>query len=223
MEIPFKHDPLEHPWQIRVLEMLPGEGSNPIHCKVRLIPGGDARDIDPNYDEAEDKKKIPYHALSYTWGKAIESHIIWLEDKPFPIRANLYEFLKQCRPKEDSFFLWIDAICINQKDKDEKTLQVRRMRDIYKCAGQVLVCLGEAPGIGAAMQLVYELNFIMNTYGKIYLGQHVATFYRRRQYDKYLRVRVEALLDLLSHPWFERIWVSSHFRSCMLEIYSRPQ
>jgi hypothetical protein len=124
MEIPFK--------QIRVLEMLPGEGSNPIHCKVRLIPGGDARDIDPNYDEAEDKKKIPYHALSYTWGKAIESHTIWLEDKPFPIRANLYEFMKQWRPKENSSFLWTDAICIDQTSDTERGDQVARMTSMQK-------------------------------------------------------------------------------------------
>jgi hypothetical protein len=166
----------------------------------------------------------PYHAISYVWSHGSQDlRSIVLNDMEYRVCGNVHDILTRCSSYFGPRLIWIDTICINQEDKDEKTLQVRRMQDIYKCAGQVLVCLGEDPGIGTAMQLVWELNFIMNTYGKIYLGQHVATFNRRRQYDKYLCARIEALLDLLSHPWFERIWVSSHFRSCLLEIYSRPQ
>jgi hypothetical protein len=216
MEIPFKHDPLEHPWQIRILEMLPGEGSNPIHCKVRLIPGGDARNIDPNYNEAEDKKKIPYHALSYTWGKAIESHNIWLEDKPFPIRANLYEFLKQCRPKEDSSFLWIDAICIDQTSYTERGDQVARMMSIYKHAETVVIWLG--PASDDSNLAISELIRIPNeAWAQVKAGEDWPALLQRLFIDegwtplpsdneKVNNRALHAIRELFSRPWWTRVW-----------------
>jgi len=38
--------------------------------------------------------------------------------------------------------MWIDAICINQGDDEEKSKQVTRMRDVYKLARRVVVWLG---------------------------------------------------------------------------------
>jgi hypothetical protein len=40
--------------------------------------------------------------------------------------------------------LWLDAICINQEDNAEKSIQVPLMRQIYQQASQVCVYLGEA-------------------------------------------------------------------------------
>jgi hypothetical protein len=39
--------------------------------------------------------------------------------------------------------LWVDSICINQKDNDEKATQVPMMADIYRKSRQVLIWLGE--------------------------------------------------------------------------------
>jgi hypothetical protein len=39
--------------------------------------------------------------------------------------------------------LWIDAICINQKDNKERTVQVRLLSRIYRNAARVVVWLGE--------------------------------------------------------------------------------
>jgi hypothetical protein len=38
--------------------------------------------------------------------------------------------------------LWVDAICINQQDKVEKTAQVSRMHEIYSAASNVCIWLG---------------------------------------------------------------------------------
>ena len=43
--------------------------------------------------------------------------------------------------------MWIDAICINQKDDDEKSTQVALMRDIYHFADEVIVWLGRAQAV----------------------------------------------------------------------------
>jgi hypothetical protein len=39
-------------------------------------------------------------------------------------------------------YYWIDALCINQDDLDEKTEQVQRMWQIYENAGLVIIWLG---------------------------------------------------------------------------------
>lgn len=50
-------------------------------------------------------------------------------------------------------YIWIDAICINQEDLEERSIQVARMYSIYDNAQSVLIWLGEHDGfytIGSA-------------------------------------------------------------------------
>ena len=49
-----------------------------------------------------------------------------------PITRNLYRALKQLRCNNQSRVFWIDAICVNQQDMDERGHQVQRMADIYR-------------------------------------------------------------------------------------------
>jgi hypothetical protein len=48
------------------------------------------------------------------------------------------------RKEESGRVLWVDAICINQKDDKERGHQVGMMRDVYSKATEVLIWLGEA-------------------------------------------------------------------------------
>jgi hypothetical protein len=58
--------------------------------------------------------------------------------------GNLIEALSRLRHASETRILWVDALCINQDDKDaEKATQVPLMARIYSCASQVLICLGE--------------------------------------------------------------------------------
>jgi len=86
-----------------------------------------------------------YLALSYVWGPAtLKRHII-LNDLRFAVTDNLYHALHQlrsCRRMHEGFKLWVDAICINQDDVQERSEQVARMRDIYTFAWQVVIWLG---------------------------------------------------------------------------------
>lgn len=51
--------------------------------------------------------------------------------------------------------LWIDALCINQKDNHEKSQQVRMMYQLYKQASRVVIWLGaEDAHIPAAFSLI---------------------------------------------------------------------
>ena len=91
----FRHKPLEHPWQIRLVELIAcKEEEDPVQCKIHLIPAGDAKEIDPDYDIVGDAKKIPYFALSYTWGDLNDKREILLNVKTFFVTVNLFAFSK---------------------------------------------------------------------------------------------------------------------------------
>ncbi|UPK95496.1 hypothetical protein LCI18_006431 [Fusarium solani-melongenae] len=92
-----------------------------------------------------------FRALSYVWGDSNIRRTIRLNGYKFEVTVNLFEGLRQIRRSifEDASLhqlpIWIDAICINQDDKEEKAKQVPEMYRIYNTAEQVLLWLGVMP------------------------------------------------------------------------------
>lgn len=69
---------------------------------------------------------------------------ICVNDVPdFPITRNLWKALRNLRMPSTPLRLWVDQICINQQDKQEKMPQIRMMRSIFQKAQRVLLWLGE--------------------------------------------------------------------------------
>ncbi|KAF2173960.1 hypothetical protein M409DRAFT_16229 [Zasmidium cellare ATCC 36951] len=85
----------------------------------------------------------PFEALSYVWGDTTEQCVISVNAKPFCITMNLAAALYRMRSPDGPRVLWVDAICINQQDNNEKSRQVSLMENIYQRATRVLVWIGE--------------------------------------------------------------------------------
>jgi hypothetical protein len=85
-----------------------------------------------------------YVALSYTWGNSTTSQIIHINGKPVSVGENLAAALSHIRKPDRPIALWVDAICINQKDNLEKSHQVSIMTEIYTKAEYVVAWLGVA-------------------------------------------------------------------------------
>ena len=86
-------------------------------------------------------KAPSYIALSYTWGEPIPLHTIRLNGSSYPIRENLFDFLKAFGASyigQQEHYLWIDQLCIDQSNKDERGHQVQMMGDIYRNAEFVI-------------------------------------------------------------------------------------
>jgi hypothetical protein len=83
-----------------------------------------------------------YRALSYVWGNTISRASLLTPDGQLSVTSNLYMALQQLRDTRESTILWIDAICINQNDNDEKAVQIRLMSQIYQSATSVVAYLG---------------------------------------------------------------------------------
>lgn len=84
-----------------------------------------------------------YEALSYTWGDSKKECRISCGSESIAITANLAAALVQIRSPDKPRTLWIDQICINQDDVEERNKQVALMRRIYSKAENVVVWLGE--------------------------------------------------------------------------------
>lgn len=80
-----------------------------------------------------------YEALSYVWGDAKLTSPIVISGVSFNATKNLRDALLLLRLADTPRVLWVDAICINQDDVEEKELQVRHMGRIYSEAERVVV------------------------------------------------------------------------------------
>jgi hypothetical protein len=81
----------------------------------------------------------PFEAVSYTWGEKAPSIPIELDGKEILVTANVDDFLSHQRSIFGPKCFWIDAICINQDDNNEKNGQLPLVTDIYKSASRVIV------------------------------------------------------------------------------------
>jgi len=182
--------------EIRFVTIQPGDWTDKIKCT--LMPA--SLDDQPSYE-----------ALSYVWGDPNVRKDIYLNGLPFKVTANLESALRHLRLKGERT-IWIDAICINQNDLDERTSQVRIMGKIYGRAVKTVIWLGDArPGSPSPFRLC----------SKVQVSGDPAQMYWKlnssddnvQQLQAYLREEVGAvdevsdLVALLSRPWWTRIWV----------------
>lgn len=87
-----------------------------------------------------------YSCLSYRWGEPLPTRNILVEGGTVSVRENLFDFLNTYRTKpQASGYIWIDALCIDQANLQERNHQVAQMGQIYYNAQLVLIWLGKSP------------------------------------------------------------------------------
>ena len=119
---------------IRLLCLLPNksEKDEPLHCKLH------------NYSlQKSSPRTHRYEALSYVWGDSHERLPIYVDGDQLLITRNLYAALLRLRDHSFERMVWIDAICIDQENPEERGRQVQLMAKIYSNALCVIVWLGE--------------------------------------------------------------------------------
>jgi hypothetical protein len=98
-----------------------------------------------------------FTALSYAWGDASKRTLVEVNGSTLSITSALDSALRHLRLPDRERRLWIDQICINQADDDEKASQVQLMRQIYSQAENTVAWLGEARnGSDRVMQYIQE-------------------------------------------------------------------
>jgi hypothetical protein len=118
--------------EIRMLHLECGSGSSLPQCTLHRVSL--RSDPPPKYE-----------ALSYTWGDENDRREIAVNGYIVDVTVNLYSALRRLRLENETRVLWIDALCINQTDLDERSQQVQLMRNIYTLCDRTVIWVGETP------------------------------------------------------------------------------
>ena len=192
----YEYQPLDTGWNIRLLEVFPGQEDEPIQCSV---------------SRAILNTSTKYIALSYTWGDAKDRRLMSIDGRQLSVTANLYSAICRIRCLGGRRPLWVDAICINQEDIQEREFQVGMMDQIYKQAQVVLVDLGEETN---------DSELGLNHGIKVYRAlARLGNSARITSVDEYESHGLPPLGDvgwaawsrLLTRPWFTRIWIIQEY------------
>jgi hypothetical protein len=144
-----------------------------------------------------------YEALSYCWKDTrICTGIFFNHDGHetiFRLTEDLAAFLYSIIKTDDlktPNYLWIDQICIDQENINERNAQVACMADIYRRASRVIVWLGQRSDEDYVQQHVADVQSASNTDADSNTLQDVAAL-----------VQTIQSASILSRSWFSRLWV----------------
>jgi hypothetical protein len=175
-----------------------------------------------------------FEALSYAWGGNDDETMIevvpsqsdgWSYNTVpwkragLPIQRNLHDALRQLRDPNTTRFLWIDAICIDQKNDIEKNQQIMRMAEIYKYAQRVIVWLGGATSDSSmALRTLGHIGNQIEFSGSLSIAPAPGCTepkWWRLDDAAVIDERPEiwdAILGLLTRPWFDRLWIKQEIQ-----------
>jgi hypothetical protein len=201
--LPAKHS-------IRLVQIQPGLPGTEVHCRM----------ID--YTIRDDRVSGVFEALSYVWGETTDPKKVFVTDihstdqpdapqQYLDITSNLYHALQELRDPTLPRIMWIDAVCINQSDLEERSSQVDFMAKIYSYANQVVIWLG--PGDNTETKELFAA--IEDAADIVHQATNAEQYPKSVPYgsgennesgrgDDFLEVALE---NLLARPWFSRMWV----------------
>lgn len=158
----------------------------------------------------------PYTAVSYRWDDVTTSsgqHRVPCGNGKFLVLGKtLYSILEYFSKGGSGgggpSLVWIDALCINQNDMEEKSHQVGMMRDIYSYANQVLVWFGAPTVISdVAIDTVWKLEcFFRRVDAQEPAAMETMARYRVMNFVR-APVSWQNLGKFLQREWFQRIWI----------------
>lgn len=164
----YTYAPITSPGTTRVLILHPARNkSNALSgtlCSLELP----ADSADKPHNGPPRPLSQPYEALSYVWGDHSVTETITLDDDSvLHLTPSIADALRRVRLPDTTRAVWADQICINQKDKSERSQQVKLMGSLYRSAERVLVWLGRDPSGNAerARELIKELDDLLSRGG----------------------------------------------------------
>ena len=198
LEMALHYEPLDvDSYEIRMLTILPGSPGSIVRCtmqKTNLI------------------SPIKYAALSYCWGDATITTDIFVNAIEIQVTVNLADALQHLR-KLGVGRLWVDALCINQTDKQEKGLQIRNMKYIYSKAEMTYAWLGKEEVNGTNTVFTFLIS-LLHPHSNMVLAPTSHTCSLRTSAPSRRRWR---LYKPLNRPAYQNPPQSGDCQRCILE------
>ena len=171
--------------EIRLVTLCSGNFKDDILCSISKV----SLDDRPSYE-----------ALSYVWGDQRITRRIFIHGLSSHVTVNLEIALRHLRYVSGPRVLWIDAICINQRDIAERSVQVMHMGEAYARATNVIAWLGEESS---------DSNLAFDAFNSLPTdpSQHWDPQQNAELDIDYLEPKYTcAIQSLLLRPWWCRIW-----------------
>ena len=153
-----------------------------------------------------------YTSVSYSWNDQQRDHDIHVDSHKLKIIENLRIGLPHLIKKASTQFLWVDEICIDQENEEEKAVQVPLMEEIYTRCQECLVWLGDGtPETDIAIDVIPRISEYVKLYGakKAWERQGINV-----QSPEILESNLwRGIVNLFSRPWFTRVWT---LQECIL-------
>lgn len=132
------------PGCIRLLQLQPNSQTSGLSCDLITV----SLDSNPLYE-----------AISYVWGSPNRHIPISCQGSVLKITTNLLQVLQKVGDTQKPRTLWVDAICINQEDHEERENQVKIMAHIFASALRILAWVGQGDGAEqSAIDSILRLN-----------------------------------------------------------------
>lgn len=198
----FTYEPLATPSTLRLV-IIPA---------TSISSGNENLQLSLQHKELSEVRKH-YYALSYVWGNPEKVHTIGLNGQDFQVTDNLMFFLRRRRTVTLTF--WIDAICIDQDDKAERSREIPRMAEIYENASAVYADLGPASEDeqSAFRKMEYLSTFFSAEMRRVDLeeGNTRTTLESIRLppefVEPYDAQMWEGLASFFRRSWWTRVWI----------------
>ncbi|EON65848.1 hypothetical protein W97_05090 [Coniosporium apollinis CBS 100218] len=147
----------------------------------------------------DDSNLRRFNALSYVWGKPVFDQLVIINGVEVRVTENLYLALRDLLRSATDASWWVDAVCINQANTEERGSQLQMMSRIFSSAAATVAHLGSFRPTPALSLL-----------------KTLATQYRQPGSLEWIVAAAsnpefvegwKALVELLSVPYWSRAWI----------------
>lgn len=195
---------------------------DPAHSEIRLLtllPDTWDGNVRGSLHIASLDDSPKFEALSYVWGDLNITRRITVDHEPTQVTVNLEACLRRLRHVDEPRMLWVDALCINQRDVLEKNTQLSLMHRVYASASSVVVWLRENDNKNIEWALSWAETFIgkqsQMPLSRYWLdlsatAQNCSDFKRERNIA--LSNAYHGLDALFSLPYWRRMWTYQELR-----------
>jgi hypothetical protein len=208
---------------IRLLKLYPAtkdhgnehaQKSSPLRCEVYQV----------SLDNLTTDGPPLFAAASYVCGDQTHVERILCGRQKIGIPQNVYDVLCHLRVKSRPRLVWIDYLCINQRDSHEKSHQVRMLHKIYAQA-HVVSWLGDGSGLDLNLVIFY-----LSMCAQLWIEavrtdkSEKAYFELRRESVAHLESYIDSqatvephhramqeLVSIANAEYFRRVWIVQEF------------
>lgn len=165
------------------------------------------------YTYLTDQSPEKYETISYVWGDENVRGSVILNGVPTSVPASTEAVIDRVRYRRRTRVIWIDSLCINQEDLEERASQVMLMAEIYSKTALNIIWLGEdIEGINEKALASIESILKDADYDTLGFVLYAHMIYENGQFrfsDKELLADVDwdAYKHYMSSTWFTRLWV----------------